>query len=68
MNYGQLKGWEVSGSGDTFASHSQWMPSSLSGAALDSTSAFCEEGAGKQALGQSLGLLLQGFSGENTYI
>lgn len=34
----------------------------------DSTSAFCEEGAGKQALRQSLGLLLQGFSGENTYI
>lgn len=31
-------------------------------------SAFCEEGAGKQALRQSLGLLLQGFSGENTYI
>ena len=34
----------------------------------DSTSAFCEEGARKQALRQILGLLLQGFSKENTYI
>ena len=34
----------------------------------DSISAFCEEGARKLALRQSLGLLVQGFSEENTYI
>lgn len=68
MNYAQLKGGEVSGSGDTY----QLLPTDAQFIIRDShrdfTSAFCEEGARKQTLRQNLFLLLQSFAEENSDI